>query len=285
MNATIKIDEMLNDQGLSAARPQVIAVHGSASTGGQWRRLAADLGAMFDVATPDLPGYGQLHNATPHGRPTLAGDAIEIARLVNASTTPSHIVAHSYGAAVALNFVRKNPQKIASLTIIEPALFHLLRSGEANDLMHYTEISLIANAVRMAAQFGMPSQGMASFVDYWNGNGAWQAMKPALQSALASQTIQVARNFEAGMAETWSAADCGTIDCPTLIITAEASRGPAKRVAEIVAESMPHARFSSIADAGHMVPVTHPDIINPLIAEALVAATSGRPEVSHREAA
>ncbi|MFY0611629.1 MAG: alpha/beta hydrolase [Hyphomicrobiaceae bacterium] len=285
MNATTKIDETLNAQSASMARPQVIAVHGSASTGGQWRRLVADLGADFDVVTPDLPGYGRSADMAPQGRTTLAGDAIEVARLVNASTEPNHLVAHSYGAAVVLNYARKHWRRIASLTIIEPALFHLLRSGEASDLMHYTEISSIANTVRLSATFGTHSQGMESFVDYWNGKGAWAAMKPTLQSALASQVTQVARNFEAGMAETWSAADCGRIGCPTLIITAEASRGPAKRVAEIIAGSMPHAQFATIADAGHMAPVTHPDIINPLIAEALVAATSRRSEVSHREAA
>ena len=240
---------------------------------------------MFDVATPDLPGYGGLHNAIPHGRPTLTGDAITVARFIDAAPEPAHIVAHSYGAAVALNFARKHPHKIASLTLIEPALFHLLRSGKANDLMRYTEISSIANTVRISAQFGTPSQGMSCFVDYWNGNGAWEAMKPSLQSALARQTMQVARNFEAAMSETWSAAECRAIKCPTLILAAEDSREPAKRVAEIISESMPQARFVTVAGAGHMAPVTHPDIINPLIAEALVATIPGRPEVSHREAA
>jgi len=263
----------------------VIAVHGSASTGGQWRRLVDDLKPKFDVATPDLPGYGQLQNVVSRGRPTLAGDAVEIARLTDTARAPSHIVAHSYGAAVAFNFARNHPHKVASLTLIEPALFHLLRSGEANDLLHYTEISSIANTVRMAAQFGTPAQGMARFVDYWNGTGTWDVMKPSLQAALAGQVMQVARNFEAGMAETWSALDCRTIPCPILIIKAEESRGPAMRVAEIIASALPQARFTTISGAGHMVPVTHPDIINPLIAEALVAATPGRPEVSHREAA
>ena len=43
-------------QGESAP---VIALHGSASTGAQWRSLAGYLEGRFQIFTPDLPGYGQ----------------------------------------------------------------------------------------------------------------------------------------------------------------------------------------------------------------------------------
>ena len=285
MNALFKYEGMPSDHAASLERPQVIAIHGSASTGGQWRRLVGELSSTYDVVRPDLPGYGRQQTVVPHGLPTLDGDAIEIERIAKMSSAPSHVVAHSYGAAVAIKFALNHPQLVASLTLIEPVLFHLLRSGEADDLAHYTEISAIANAVRMGAQFGMPAQGMASFVDYWNGLGTWAAMKPSLQAALAVQATQVARNFAATFQETWSASACHNIQCPTLIIAAEDSRGPAKRVAEIVAAAVPQAQLKTIADAGHMAPVTHPEIINPLIAEALAVANPGRIEASHCEAA
>lgn len=254
---------------VSSSRPQVVAVHGSASTGGQWRRLAEKLSPAFDVATPDLPGYGGRQDNVGNSAPTLANDAAEIVRIAEQASTPIHLVAHSYGSAVALQFALDHPQRVASLTLIEPVLFHLLRSGGALDMAHYTKISAVANAVRIADRFGLPSYGMSRFVDYWNGSGSWRAMKSSLRTALAHQTAQVARNFEAAFGETWSASALRNIQCPTLIIVGQDSRGPAKRVAQIVFEAMPQARLKTVPGTGHMAPVTHPQVINPLIAEAL----------------
>lgn len=285
MNAMFKIERMPSGHGASPVRPQVVALHGSASTGAQWRRLVGELAADYDVVRPDLPGYGRQQTVVLHGAPSLDGDASELGRIAQEASAPIHLVAHSYGAAVAFKFALDHPDRVASLTLIEPVLFHLLRTGETQDMVHYTEISSVANAVRMAAQFGMPAKGMARFIDYWNGAGAWDAMKSSLQAALAGQIAQVARNFTAAFAETWEASEARRITCPTLIIAAEKSRGPAKRVAEILAAAMPQAGLHTVAGVGHMAPLTHPERINPLIAEALAAATPDRTEVSHREAA
>lgn len=282
MSAIVKL---ISIPAVLSSGPQVVAVHGSASTGGQWRRLVEKLSPVFDLATPDLPGYGEQRDSARNSSPSLASDAAEIARIADQASAPVHLVAHSYGAAVALQFAVDHPQQVASLTLIEPVLFHLLRSGEALDMAHYTEISAVANAVRMGDRFAVPSYGMSRFVDYWNGTGSWRAMKPSLRTALAHQTAQVARNFEAAFAETWTASALRNVQCPTLIIAGQDSRGPAKRVAQIVFESMPQARLKTIPGAGHMVPVTHPHIINPLIAEALAAANPGCNEASRREAA
>ena len=281
---TIKKITML-PVGAFSERPRVVAVHGSASTGGQWRQLVSELSSTFDVSAPDLPGYGQQRDHFASGSTTLAGDASGIERLSQQASDAIHLVAHSYGAAVATQFALDNPQRVASLTLIKPALFHLLRTGAALDMAHYTEISAIANSVRLAARFGVPGHGMARFVDYWNGVGSWRAMKPSLRAALAKQSKPVARNFKSAYVETWSASVLKGIQCPTLLIAGELSRGPAKRVAQIVFEAIPQARLTTVAGVGHMAPVTHPHLINPLIAEALAAATSHCNEASHREAA
>ena len=237
------------------------------------------------MASPDLPGYGQQQGLLPTAKSSLASDALVIERIVQQASAPVHLVAHSYGAAVATAFALNRPHAVGSLTLIEPALFHLLRNGSVKDMHNFTEISSVGNAVRIASQIGDMERGMSRFVDYWNGEGAWQTMKPTLKAALAAQTSQVARNFAAAFSETWTATICGRISCPTVLVSADQSRAPARRVTEILAEAIPQARHIKIADAGHMVPVTHPNTINPLIAEALAAASEGCNEASHREAA
>lgn len=272
-------------QRASADRQRVIAVHGSASTGAQWSKLTGLLSNKFEVSAPDLPGYGKLRNVAWSGRPTLYGDAVKIASVAYQASTPVHLVAHSYGAAVAFAYALENPSDIASLTLIEPTLFHLLRTGGSEDMAYYSEISAVANAIRVDCLNGTPKRAMAHFVDYWNGTSTWQSMTPALQASLAAQTRQVARNFAAAFSETWPASNCGRIQCPTLIVTAENSRGPAKRVAEIVANAVPLARLECITGAGHMAHVTHPEEVNPLIARFLAEVASDSIEASCCEAA
>ena len=269
----------------SSDRQQVIAVHSSASTGGQWLGLVEDLSPSFDVFTPDLPGYGRMQGVSYFGPPTLDGDAIGIAGIVQRASTPVHLVAHSYGAAVALKFALEGPERIASLTLIEPALFHLLRNGGPEDLALYSEIGTISDTVRLSRQNGTPELGMSRFVDYWNGPETWQAMKPLMQSVLSAQSRQVSRNFAASFAATWSASMFQRIQCPTMIISAQNSREPAKRVAEIVSRSISHARLISIPDAGHMVPVTHPGLINSLIAGVIDSTVCSGIAATQRAAA
>ena len=274
-----------DQQSESRQRDVVIAIHGSASTGGQWHRLVGELTPEFEVHTPDLPGYGSQAQLLTTAKPRLEADAVVIERIANGANAPVHLVAHSYGAAVALAFALHRPQAVASLTLIEPALFHLLRSGSVEDMHHFTEINSVNNAVRIANQVGAVERGMARFVDYWSKPGAWDAMKPTLQAALAAQTPQVARNFAAAFSETWSPTICKRIECPTLLVSADESPAPARRVVNILHNAISHSRLATIADAGHMMPITHPNIINPLIAEALAAARIGCNEASLREAA
>ena len=47
---------------------------------------------------------------------------------------PMHLVGHSHGAAVALEIAIQRPDLVRSLTLIEPAVYHLLHSGSASDL-------------------------------------------------------------------------------------------------------------------------------------------------------
>src|SRR4051812_20714314 len=75
----------------------VVALHGSASTGAQWRTLAGFIGGRFRVITPDIPGYGSSAPGLGSG---LADDARAIAALIAATDRPVHLVGYSYGAAV-----------------------------------------------------------------------------------------------------------------------------------------------------------------------------------------
>ena len=87
----------------------------------------------------------------------------------------------------ALRFALQNPERLRSLVLIEPVAFHLLREDgvdRANRHLFH-EVTELAARVSGDAANGDCCRAMARFVDYWNGEGAWMGMNPALQAALA----------------------------------------------------------------------------------------------------
>jgi hypothetical protein len=60
---------------------------------------------------------------------------------------------------------------LASLTVIEPVAFHLLRDDPRIDAGLLAEVTAVAGAVQEGVLSGDYAGGMARFVDYWNGAG------------------------------------------------------------------------------------------------------------------
>ena len=55
----------------------------------------------------------------------------------------------------------------------------------------------------------------------------------------------------------------------TLVVSDKATRLPIREIVDIFATACPHWSFRSIAEGGHMAPLTRPEIINPIVREFL----------------
>lgn len=251
----------------------VLALHSSGSTGLQWTNLSEHIRGRFRVIAPDLPGYGATPAWPGHGAASVENEARSIARLIKAAGEPVHLIGHSWGGALAIKIAMALPEWTRSLTLIEPALFHLLKDADsAADRALYAEIAALAGVVSAAAAEGNPDAGMARFIDFWNGENAWASTSPRLRTALRSQLGQVVNNFAAGFNETWALKEAAEIACPTLTIMGLESPPLAQRVTEMLAETIPASTLAMIPGAGHMVPLTDPHIVDPLIFSHLRAA-------------
>jgi pimeloyl-ACP methyl ester carboxylesterase len=242
----------------------VIALHGSAATGAAWRTLVGCLEGRYRVITPDLMGYGR--SGVPLRAHGLGAEAAFLMPLLAAAGEPVHLVGHSYGGAVALEIARRMPWAVRSLTLVEPVAFGLLR-GREQDL--FEEIGAVADTVASRAASGERAAAMAAFVDYWNGPGAWARSSPELQAFFDRCLDRVLANFAAVEAPGLDAGVLGRIACPALAVMGLRSPLPALRTTELVAEALPGARLVMVADAGHMLPLTDPHVLDPLVAEHL----------------
>ena len=100
------------------AQSALVFLHGFALDSRMWRRQVAAFAYDYPVLTVDLPGFG------PQSRDVGEVDpALEVVRAMDVGAVSSaHFVANSYGAAVAIDFAFKYPQRIGSLTLAGPLL-------------------------------------------------------------------------------------------------------------------------------------------------------------------
>jgi pimeloyl-ACP methyl ester carboxylesterase len=255
----------------------LLLVHGSLASGRMWTPYFDALGAERAIAV-DLHGYGTTPEWAGPGPMRLADGGALLRRACAPCAEPVHVIAHSFGGAVALRWALEYPERVASLTLIEPACFFLLqhlgfRAAEALDA-----IRRVADGFR--ATGADPAFAMRRFYDYWNGSGTWSALPDGRRQTLLARHAQVGRDFAAIFAERFSPYALRRLSQPTLVVTGTESPPAALLTSEIIADATPGALSASVPGAGHMLPVTHPAGLIAILRALLGIAAPARPKAA-----
>ena len=257
-----------HDARKAASCGKVVLVPCSAGSARQWRGLVEQL-AGFDSLPIDLCGHGLRRDWHGAGPLSLAEEAAAIHEACPDETF--HLVGHSYGGAVALKFALCFPERLRSLTLVEPSCFHVLRNADKGHAGLLAEIRRIAEAVNRGVLCGDYRGGMATFIDYWGGAGSWENLADPRKTQFADLALHIAHHFWSLIEENTPLDEYAGIDVPTLILCGTRSPDPSRVITRLLTETMPQTRHRTIRDAGHMSPLTHPAEVNALIVEHLTA--------------
>lgn len=175
-----------------------------------------------------------------------------------------HLVGHSYGGAVALRAALANPGRIRSLVLIEPVLFGLLLAEDPGQPAA-REIVAVRDDTSAAAEGGALDSAAERFVGYWMGPGTWAGMAPPRRAAVAQAMVDVRNEWSAIFAEATPLPVYSSLDVPTLYLVGSQSPASAREVARLLTKTLPDVTTVELEGAGHMAPVTHPDIVNAVI--------------------
>lgn len=259
----------------------VVLLHCSGANRNHWDRLDKAWSAIADkprrMLCPELFGCGQT-GRWPNRRPITLQDHVRlIAGMLTRVGEPVDLVGHSFGGAVALQFAHMFPERVRTLTLIEPSAFFLLRDDgpEADHL--FAEAANLARVVRSGAMSGTRQarhDTMAFFMDYWNGAGKWAALPPPAQEAMAEMTDVIAQDIFAVFAEATRLPDYASITIPTLLVSGGRSPGPVCHIVRRLEATIPNARRVCIENAAHMIPLTHAGELAALLHE--LQAGTGR---------
>lgn len=248
----------------------VVLVHSSASSRRQWRGLGAILDDDYHLFAPDLQGYGD--SGSWHGREAirLSDQADLIGSLISRIGRPVHLVGHSFGGAVALRTALEFQDRLSSLTLIEPTVFQLFREDLGASRALFDEVCALSDGFIKAVSRGDYWHAMSRFVDYWNGAGTWQALPEDRKNRLSGCARQIALDFWSAMSEDKRLDDYRGLAVPTLLLCGTRSPAPVSEIARLLTETIPDARHRTLANAGHMAPITHPALVAGLIRVHLV---------------
>jgi pimeloyl-ACP methyl ester carboxylesterase len=256
----------------SNSKEFVIALHCSGSNASQWRALAVALGPCSEVITPEHYGCDSVGPWTGEHGFTLADEAARAIALIDAADRKVHLVGHSYGGGVALHVALARPERIASLALYEPSAFHLLKQFDLGGRA-FEEIREKAYAIASDVIAGDYRGAAVTFIDYWNGEGAFKALRPEVRDALTRWMPVAPLHFNALFKEPTLAADYAALRAPVLAIRGEQAPAPTRIIAGMVPSLFPSADLKVVAGAGHMGPLTHAAEVNALIAGHIAKAT------------
>jgi pimeloyl-ACP methyl ester carboxylesterase len=250
--------------------PDVVLLHSSGSSARQWDALVDSLQRRFRLHAVDFHGHGATPAWSGPARMTLADEAALVEPLLHAAEDGVHLVGHSYGGAVALKLAAMHPQRVRSVVVYEPVLFRLLfdynaRHAPAQDVL------AAAASIRNRLARGDAHEAARRFVDFWSGQGAWDALPITRRQAVAARMPAVEAHFHALFYDTLDRAQIAQLRMPVLFLTGAKTIGATRRIGELLRFALPYAHHEMLPGMGHLGPVTHTPIVNARIAGFLDA--------------
>ena len=266
----------------------ILCLHCSTGSSRQWQSLSAHLGDQHALVAPDLLGYGDNPPWPRERRSSLELEVQSLMARIPETGAALDVVAHSFGAAVAVKLALMHPRRVRSLTLYEPVLLSLLK--EDSHAAALAGILSTAGHIEGALSRRDCEAAAARFIDFWSGSGRWQAMAETRRGSVRAVIHKVRADFEALLNEPMTLADVARIDVPVLCFSGGQSPAATRRIADLLSAHLPRAQTVRIENAGHMGPLTHADLVNGHIVKFLMfpkkpsAAVSASTPLSARAA-
>ena len=249
----------------------VIVAHCSSASHKALRPLIKQLQPHHEVLAPDLLGYGQSER-WPANRPLdPQAEVALLTRLQERAGGPMHLVGHSYGAMLSLEAARVLGPRVASLTLVEPVSFQLLRPG--GRIAEHGQIARVAERVQAAMSAGQPKRAAAHYMGFWMGRTRWWLAPARVKRGVMETIDKVAKEFALIEGIEANLDDYRAVQAPTRLIMGGRTRAPARAVIDVLMETLPDAHLRTVPRAGHMSPLTHPYQVTPLVLEHVAAHT------------
>ncbi len=227
--------------------PVVVLLHGLLGGRGELVAQRDALAAGYRVVLPEARGHG-ASAALANQRYAVADMAAEILAILDAEEIArAHLVGHDLGGAAAFELTRTHPNRVRSLTLIEPALSVVLDDdADPAAVTARADARRADRAAADAAYKGLTDRSLDLYLDRRWGRG-WRDW-------LSRPRLAAIRRHAGALAATLAALDAYTVDpaalaamaLPVLVVHGADAPSIVRLTCEHLAASVPHARLDTV---------------------------------------
>jgi len=236
----------------------VVLVHGSYVDRHTWDPIVPGLSQALQVLAYDRRGYGQSP-ARPRPRP-VRDDAEDLAGLLGAlDHFPAHVIAHSYGGAVALRLATERPEMVRSLAIHEIPFLGLLED-DPTTAPEAERLEAGVAAMRSLIRSGHPESAAEQLVDQFSTEpGAWGRMPAAARAMFVRHADRWAEEYGDPEAIRPDPVALHELLIPVLLTEGSLSPPFLRRITLRLDARLRNSKLQEVPDAGHAPHLTRPD--------------------------
>lgn len=230
---------------------KALAIHCSLAHSGAWSGLARELSDLVTLTAFDKPGHGRSED-------WRGGDYLEAVRGIAESLLPEEpvdLIGHSFGGVSALSLALRMPERVRTLTLIEPVLFAAARGTEAG----------AAHAAAMKPYFDHLARGdreaaARDFLGLWGTGQDWNSLEERTRAYTSARIHLIAAGYDALEGDSGDILAPGgleSLDLPVMLIEGGDAPEVISVIAESIAARLPDVGVARVPGAGHMLPITH----------------------------
>jgi esterase len=243
--------------------PNMIILHGLFGSHHNWQPVARQLSGQFRVHTVDLRNHG----ASPHhdevNYPVMAADVLK--HMDGGQIPNAHLLGHSLGGKVAMQFALLHPDRVRKLMIVDiaPRAYESVHE-EVFDALNGLRLAGIRTRAEAdeALAAGIPDQATRRFlltnlISLPGGGFRWRVNLEALYAQQEQLTAAVTGK--------------SPFTGPALFLRGSRSQYIQETDRRNIETLFPHARIQTIESAGHWIHVDAPEAFLAGIIEFLKA--------------
>jgi pimeloyl-ACP methyl ester carboxylesterase len=246
---------------LDPGRPLLVLIHGAGMDHTVWsltmRALAHD---GYSVLAPDLPGHGASDGPAPE---TVEEYATWLSHLVAVTGFDrAHVVGHSLGSLIALQFAASYRDETLSLSLLATAASMPVHPAmqEAADAGDHLAIDLIVSwGLAPPAHLGRhPTPGMTLR------EAGMRLMERTAAEVIASD-LRASSRYEGAIQA------AAAVTCPTLLVLGTADRMTPSRRAAPLGDALEDVRVEVLPGTGHSMMLENPNGVLDALLDFLAA--------------
>jgi 3-oxoadipate enol-lactonase len=239
----------------------VVFLHGGFMDRSAWDKQFSVFAKQFRVVRYDIRPFGE---SSPPQKAYSTSD--DLRRLLDhLKITRAHLIGHSFGGGVALDFALEHPSRVASLVLVG--------AGPTGFVPPPDELKMIG------AIFAAVKDGDDAIISAWLKHPMWAVSqgRPDVLKAIESSTRRNLSAFRMAAPPFVpltppAVGRLGEIKAPTLVVVGDKDTPGNRQASDVLAKQIPGATLRVVAGADHALPLGWADELNAAALGFLAAA-------------